>query len=102
MDEPDIKPSLIMREALKDEMRRKILERLEKRPLKLRERLQDARAGQAWVVRRDNKYYLKAVFRFDVELREPDDHILGVASTRTDVTVAWDGGAEIVKTGSAR
>ncbi len=63
------------------------------------ERFKSAKVGQAWIVRRGDEYYLKAVFRFDVELRELDGCILGVDVNENNVTVAWDSGAERVKTG---
>ncbi|MCD6244950.1 MAG: hypothetical protein J7J65_06960 [Candidatus Korarchaeota archaeon] len=39
MDELGIKPSPIMRKALEEEVRRRLLEKLERRALKLREKL---------------------------------------------------------------
>jgi len=63
------------------------------------ERFKRGRVGQAWVVRRGPEYYLKVVFRFEVELRELDGRVLGVDVNENNVTVAWDGGAEQIKTG---
>ena len=56
------------------------------------EKFRDMRLGQAWLIKRDGRLWLKAVFRKVVQLREPNGRALAIDVNENNVTIASPNG----------
>ena len=62
------------------------------------EKFRDMKLAQAWLVKRDGRLWLKAVFRKVVELREPNGRALAVDVNENNITIASPNGFKQITT----